>query len=209
MESTLKGAGESGVRSPAVINYNGGSILLRDVATTGYRRALADMTTPDFAAAWRVEGDDKPGSAGPDIREYSSSKVVTLFPSPAESLRLPVKETPSAIWESPERWAVVDAFGADPTGEADSAAAIRRAIASGASTLFFPGSYKCGETIEISGKIRAVVGLGGSINYGKRDLINFRIVNGDPYTTLVRETRGDETRELPATNHHTAPYSGR
>lgn len=153
-----------------------------------------------------MTSQDPPARTSGNTHPAKSSRSSLPLPNPSAS---PVKETPSAIWESPERWAVVDAFGADPTGEADSAAAIRRAIASGASTLFFPGSYKCGETIEIGGKVRSVIGLGGSINYGKRDLINFRIVNGDPYTTLVRETRGDETRELPATNHHTAPYSGR
>jgi hypothetical protein len=36
-----------------------------------------------------------------------------------------------------------------------------------------------------------------------------RCFNGDPYTTFARETRDGETREMPATNHHTAPYSGR
>lgn len=179
LEANMIGAGESAANAPAIINYNGGTIFLRDVTTSGYRRALADMKTPDFAAAWSIEGEDKPGSAGPSITEYSSNKTTTLFPSPATSLRLPVKETPPPLWESPDKWAVVDAFGADPTGETDSAAAIRRAIASGASTLFFPGSYKCGETIELGGKIRSIIGLGGSINYGQRDLINFRITNGD------------------------------
>jgi hypothetical protein len=186
VEASLRGSGDSAANSPALINYNGGAIFLRDVTTSGYRRALADMETPDFAAAWRVDGEDKPGSAGPVIDEYSSRKTTTLFPSPARSLRQPVKETPPARWESPEKWAVVDAFGADPTGATDSAAAIRRAIASGASTLFFPGSYRCAETIELGGKVHTVVGLGGSLNYGNRDLINFRIADGDSPAIEIR-----------------------
>ena len=30
--------------------------------------------------------------------------------------------------------------------------------------------------------------------------------NGDPFTTLVRETRQNQTRTLSATNGHTVPY---
>ncbi len=178
MEATLTGLGDAG-HSPAMVNYNHGRVFLRDVKTSGYSRALADMETPDFAAAWRVSGEDKPGSLGPDVGEYSSAPVTTAFPSPASSLRLPVKETPSPEWEEPEKWAVVDAFGADPTGEEDSTEAIRRAFASGASTIFFPGSYRCRETIAVGGKVRTVLGLGGSLNYGKRDLVNFRVEDGE------------------------------
>ena len=139
IDSTLKGL-DGAANSPALVNYNHGRIFLRDVRTTGYKRALADLQTPDFAAAWRVNGEDKPGSLGPDLVEYSSTPVTTAFPSPATSLRLPVKETPPPVWEEPSKWAVVDDFGADPTGKTDSTDAIRRAFASGSATVFFPGS---------------------------------------------------------------------
>ena len=46
---------------PAIINYNGGRMMLRDITTTGYSRALGDVATPDFAAAYRIKGADKPG----------------------------------------------------------------------------------------------------------------------------------------------------
>lgn len=163
---------------PAIVNYNGGRLFLRDVKTTGYARALADMKTPDFAAAFRIKGEDKPGTLGPDIAEYSSHAVTTAFPSPTESLRLPVKETPRPVWESAEQWAVVDAFGADPTGKKDSADAIQRAMDSGATTVFFPGHYTASRTIEVRGQVRRVLGISGWMNYGQRDLINFRIGDG-------------------------------
>jgi hypothetical protein len=178
IDSTLKGL-DGAANSPALVNYNHGRIFLRDVRTSGYQRALADMQTPDFAAAWRVKGEDKPGSLGPEIAEYSSTPVTTAFPSPASSLSLPVKETPPAEWEDPSKWAVVDDFGADPTGKTDSTDAIRRAFASGAATLFIPGSYQCREAIPVRGKVRTILGLGGSLNYGRRDLVNFRIEDGD------------------------------
>lgn len=183
-DATLTGRGDAGTH-PAIVNFNGGLIFLRDVKTTGYKRALADLTTPDFAAAYRIEGEDKPGSLGPTVVEYSSHAPTTAFPSRRESLRLPVKETPPAEWDEPAKWAVVDAFGADPTAKADSAAAIQKAIDSGATTVFLPGHYTCRRTILVRGKVKRIVGLGGQLNYGERKLINFRIADGDsPVVTL-------------------------
>ena len=178
LDATLTGRGGA-AEHPAVVNFNSGRIFLRDVKTTGYNRTLGDMQTPDFAAAYRITGEDKPGSLGPDIAEYSSHAATTAFPSPAGSLRLPVKETPPATWEDPAKWAVVDAFGADPTAKTDSAAAIQKAVDSGATTVFLPGHYKTSTTIIVRGKVRRIVGLGGLINYGRRDLINFRIEDGE------------------------------
>ena len=177
VDATLTGR-DGAARHPAIVNFNGGRIFLRDVKTTGYARALADMQTPDFAAAYRLAGEDKPGTLGPNVVEYSSHAVTTAFPSPAESLRLPVKETPVPAWEPAEKWAVVDAFGADPGGKKDSADAIQRAMDSGATTVFFPGHYTASRTIEVRGKVRRVIGISGWMNYGKRDLINFRIGDG-------------------------------
>ena len=177
IDSTLT-AGGDGAKGPAVINYNGGRIFLRDVKTSGYKRALGDVNTPDWVAALRVSGEDKPGSLGPNVAEYCSQPATSAFPSPAESLRLAVKETPKAPWETPEKWAVVDAFGADPSGKEDSTAAIQKAMDSGATTVFFPGNYKTTVPVIVRGKVQRVLGISGWMNYGKRDLLNFRIENG-------------------------------
>jgi hypothetical protein len=178
IEANLSGRDAAG-KAPAIVNYNGGRIFLRDVVTRGYGRALADMKTPDFGAAWRITGTDRPGSEGPEIAEYASELVTSPFPSPPQSLRLPVKETPEVLWDDPKTWAVVDDFGADPTGAADSAAAIQKAIDSGATTLFLPGHYNLRKTVEIRGKVRRLVGLGGMINYGKGLKPDFRLADGD------------------------------
>jgi hypothetical protein len=99
--------GRAGARQlPAVVNYNGGRMYLRDVATTGYGRAVADVATPDYAAALRVTGTDKPGSAGPTIDEYCSHPATRPFGGPARSLRLPVRPTPEVPWDDPTSWAV-------------------------------------------------------------------------------------------------------
>ena len=55
---------------PAIVNFNGGRIFLRDITTSGYGRALGDVShTPDSAAAYRIRGADKPGSEGPNLAE--------------------------------------------------------------------------------------------------------------------------------------------
>ena len=185
LDAKLTGTGDAAKR-PAIVNYNGGRIFLRDVQTTGYTRALGDVShTPDSAAAYRITGADKPGSLGPDIAEYCSHPATSPFPSPPTSLRLPVKETPEVPRDDPKTWANVDDFGADPTGKADSAAAIQKAMDSGATTVFVPGSYNLRAAVIIRGKVRRVVGLGGMINYGEGLRPDFRLVDGDAPVVLI------------------------
>jgi hypothetical protein len=89
-----------------------------------------------------------------------------------------VKEPPKVPWDEPQNWAVVDTFGADPTGEQDSSDAIQQAVDSGATTVFFPGAYSMSKPIEIRGKVRRVLGSGNWINYGRGTEPEFRIVEG-------------------------------
>jgi hypothetical protein len=186
LDATLTGRGPAS-NAPAIVNYNGGRIFLREVRTTGYRRALADLRTPDFAAAFRLEGADKPGSQGPDVDEYCSQPATSPFPSPAHSLRLPVKETPEVPWDDLPAWANVDAFGADPTGQADSSAAVQKALDSGATTVFLPGNYRLDTSVVIRGRVRRVLGLGGMINYGREPRAggDFRVEAGDAPTVSL------------------------
>ena len=179
IEAKLTGQGDAS-KLPAIVNFNGGRLFLRDIATSGYGRALGDVShTPDSAAAYRIRGTDKPGSEGPNIAEYASQAVTSPFPSPPTSLRLPIKETPEVPRDDPKTWANVDDFGADPTAKADSATAIQKAIDSGATTVFFPGSYNLRKTVTIRGKVRRLVGLGGQINYGVGLDPDFRLADGN------------------------------
>ena len=185
LDAKLTGRGDA-AKIPAIVNFNGGRIFLRDIATSGYGRALGDVShTPDSAAAFRITGADKPGSLGPDIGEYCSQPATSPFPSPPTSLRLPVKETPEVPRDDPKTWANVDDFGADPTGKADSAVAIQKAMDSGATTVFLPGSYNMRAAVTIRGKVRRVVGLGGMINYGKGLRPDFRLADGESPVVLI------------------------
>lgn len=185
IDAEISGRGNA-AKMPAIVNYNGGRIFLRDVKTTGYGRALADLTTPDFAKAFRITGEDKLGSLGPEIAEYSSHAVTSPFPSPAVSLRLPVKEVPQLAWEPVEKWAVVDNFPDDPDGKRDYADAIQQAIDSGATTVFLPGvHYQLSRTVVIRGKVKRLLGISDLINYGKAARPDFRIEDGDAPAVFV------------------------
>lgn len=185
LDAKLTGTGDA-AKQPAIVNFNGGRIFLRDVKTTGYARALGDVShTPDSGAAYRLRGEDKPGSLGPDIAEYGSHPATSLFSSPTQSLRLPVKETPEVPRDDPKTWADVNDFGADPTGKDDSAAAIQKAMDSGATTIFLPGNYALKSTVIIRGKVRRVVGTGGMIDYTSQVKPDFRLVDGDASVVLL------------------------
>ncbi len=166
-------------RWPAVINYNGGRIFVRDIDATGYGRAVGDVATPDWFAVTRLTGEDKPGSLGPQVTEYCSHPATTTFASIKTSLRLPVKEPPQVTDDAVTQWANVDDFGADPTGNSDSAAAIQRAMNSGATTVFMPGFYAMNSTVTLGPKVRRVVGIGGWVDYLGKAKPDFRIADGE------------------------------
>jgi hypothetical protein len=185
VEARLSGSGDA-AKKPAMINYNGGRVFLRDVKTTGYARALGDVShTPDSGAAYRIQGEDKPGSLGPNIEEYCSQAATSPFPSPAGSLRLTVKEPPEVPWDDPKTWADVTKFGADPTGKEDSSAAIQRAVDSGATTVFLPGNYALKSTVIIRGKVRRMVGTGGMVDYTSQVKPDFRLVDGESPVVML------------------------
>lgn len=179
-------AGRDGAKKlPAIVNYNGGGLGLRDITTTGYGRTLADVATPDYVAALRVTGADKAGSEGPEIKEYFSHAPTSPFGGPVASLRLPVEEAPDVPWDDPKTWAVVDAFGADPSGKTDSSGAIQKAIDSGATTVFFPGFYVFEKPVVIRGKVRRLLGTGASIDYNSKSKPDFIVADGNEKVVVI------------------------
>lgn len=189
VNAALTGRGDA-AKAPAIVNFNRGRIFLRDVKTSGYQRALADIETPDFAAAFRIQGEDKPGSLGPGIAEYCSHEATTAFPSPATSLRLPIKPAPVSAWEDPSKWAMVENLPDDPKGRKDAADAIQKAIDSGASTIFLPSHYQLSRTVTIRGKVKRVIGISGHFNYGQRGRPDFRIEDGDGSPIFIENFSG-------------------
>jgi hypothetical protein len=170
---------DSANRWPAIINYNGGRIFLRDIQTTSYSRTIADGATPDWFSLTAITGSDKPGSLGPEVVEYCSHPATTAFPTEETSLRLSVQDPPEVAADPVEIWANVDAFGADPTGNKDSSAAIQKAMNSGATTIFLPGLYALESTVTLGPKVRRVVGIGGMVDYFGKAKPDFWILDGE------------------------------
>ncbi len=177
IESKLEGL-QGAENAPAVINYNGGRIYVRDCQTSGYRRALASLATPDAGAAYRMTDTEQPAIRGPDVREFSSTDPTNPSSGSNESLRLPIRPTPTLNWESPAKWANAVDFGADPTGIRDSSEAIQRAIDSGASTVFVPGFMVVQHTVLVRGNVQRIIGTGGWVDYTSQCKPDFRIVDG-------------------------------
>ena len=184
IEANLMGL-DGANKLPAIVNYNGGRMCVRDITTAGYARAVADVTTPDYFGALRVTGVDKAGSAGPKVGEYFSHAATSPFGAPAKSLGLPVQETPDLPWDDPKTWAVVDTFGADPTGQKDSTAAIQMAIDSGATTVFFPGFYAVEKSVIVRGKVRRLLGTGAWIDYTGKSKPDFIVADGDAKVVVI------------------------
>jgi len=125
---------------------NQGTLYARDVQSSGYASAVQGV----------------PGSS---ITQYDSGPTFTQFSGKASSLNLPVEETPHFGDVNLDNWKSVAAFGADPTGQRDSSAAIQKAIDSGATTVYFPtGIYSAAHTILVRDKVRMLQGFDSSIN---------------------------------------------
>ncbi len=75
--------------------------------------------------------------------------------------------------------------GAPAATDDEKLAAIQKAMNSGATTVFLPGSYNLRSTVTIGRTVRRIVGVGGTINYGKGLRPDFRLADGEaPVVTL-------------------------
>ena len=136
-----------GAASELAAIQNGAGFLARNIKTTGYGKAL----------------ENNGGSAvvpdGANIAEFRSQDALRLQYAAQQTLNLPIKDTPAAIWDDPKTWAMPQQFGAKADDGQDDSDAIQKAIDSGASTVFLPrGGYHIGKTIILRGKLRLLMG---------------------------------------------------
>lgn len=126
-----------------------GHLMLRNINYEGYEYVLQSgwMDTPEL--------EEKEGW----LKELVLYGPKTVFPKEKEvySLNLSVKETPEIIWDDPKDWVSVNSFGAKGDGITDDTEAIRKAFASGKSTIYFQsGRYLIDDVIEIPASVRRV-----------------------------------------------------
>jgi hypothetical protein len=142
LDAKLEGTGTA-KEMPAIRGT--GTFYLRNVAATGYARAL--------------EGRD-----GLTIAELAGREAVTLWDGPKTALKLPVQELPPVVWEPVEKWASPLAHGGKPDDREDDSDAIQKAVDSGATTVYLPrGLWRIGKPVVLRGALKRFVGCRGFV----------------------------------------------
>ena len=179
LDSTLTGQGAD-KNTPALTSS--GTLLARNLITSGYAAALAD----------RAGGKTV---AGPVVAEYRFPAPVTLLAGANKTLGLPIKETPELAWDDPKTWASALKFGAKPDTNEDSGEAIQKALDSGATTIFLPtGYYRVNQTLVIRGAVRRVLGGNAWFRPGpaiSADQPLFRVADGTAPVVLMERLNAD------------------
>lgn len=177
LDSSLTGTGAAASK-PALRSDFPLDLLVRNLKTSGYQAA--------------IQNSDKI-QVGPKIAEFRSS-VVNQFPSPKQTLNLPIKETPDVPWDDPAKtgWANVGSYGAKPNDSRDDTAAIQAAIDSGKTTVYFPvGTYKIDKTILIRNNVRRLIGTEATVEVPKTVNPGFKVVAGNnPIVVFERIASG-------------------
>lgn len=149
VDAELIGSGAAS-DSSAIISRE--ALFARNIRATGYKLAIentADGGTPSVA--------------GPNVAEFVSAPVLSLFPGRTSSLNLPIEETPEPALDPLAAWANVRSHRR--VTESDDTAALQRALDSGATTVYLPkgsGSHVT-DTITIGPKVRRLTGLFGTL----------------------------------------------
>lgn len=146
---------------------NEGVLYVRGVTTQGFQRAI---DCPLLNAT----------VAGPDVAEYLSHPLKSLFQPGRTTPTLPIRPEPPCAWETdPSQWLCANEYGAKAGDNADDTAAIQKAIdvaASRGQTVVYlrgcggadPNWYNVEGEVRIHGSVRWILGLGwGRILGGK------------------------------------------
>lgn len=148
MVSILDGQLRGGSAAASAIVNDSGQLYVRNIAATGYQRAVTD------------HGTAVPGST---VTEYVYGGDYSLFPSPQHALGLPVEETPDTAYSSPEEILAhgVNVLDFKQAGDPDDTLAIQRAIDSGAETVYFPtrSVFTISDTIHVRGNVKKITGF--------------------------------------------------
>jgi len=168
--------------APAI--FNAGLLFARNVKAPGYRVAIR-----------AVAGKKADTVVGPNIVEFTSHPVISLFPSPKRSLNLPIKETPQVPWDQLSDWASPTHFGAK--ANADISEALQKAIDSGKTTVYIPrGRYLVGKTVLIRGAVRRIIGCEPWLDSASKEGPMFRFVDGGPDVVVVERISGGYQRRV-------------
>lgn len=168
----------SGDGSAGIATFAPSMMYLRNVAVQGYDVALLQLQCANVSV--NPTGCPQPNGQvtvpAPYIKEWTTHPVVSQWPgTPATSLNLTVKETPEPVEEDLSAWAsAVQGIGprgcpsTGPKNASDCTPLFVAAMASGASTIYFPSGGAVDVTlygtIPIPRTVRRIVGHATSIH---------------------------------------------
>lgn len=157
----LKLTGTGKASSVPAIDSDKAYLYVRNLKSSGFKQAI--RSGDEKSEKDRTTGDPE----GHVIKDYCSREAEMLFPSPAEHLRLPIKETPETPLHPLEDWVSPAQFGGNPDDKEDDTEAIQKAIDSGGKVLYFPygkQGWTLEGTVEVRGNIEVVTALENRIN---------------------------------------------
>lgn len=157
----LEGRFAGGAKTNSAID-NQGYFYGRDLQAEGYQSAIKNnnQIVPGLSQA-----------------EYISDRAYNLFDSPAESLKLPIKETPDFHDSDLDNWANVRDYDS-----------IQAAMDSGKSTIYFPmGMYKLNQAVNIPATVKRIIGFESFINLNQRNLRGSFVVSESSKSPLIIE----------------------
>lgn len=153
-------------------------LYLRDVTASGYRSLIQDGA------------DVLPGNAVDEF--YSSETVYSLFDETpnAESLKLPVRNTPEFSDSDPSDWATVTCTGYYPSCAV--ASELQDLLDSGKSTLSFPFEVRQVYNeleVTVPASVRHIVGFSSVVNGGGENGggIRFIVEGNDPEPLIIEQ----------------------
>lgn len=133
------------------------TLFARNIKTTGYPVAILNR---------REKDGPTPNAIGPNVTEWVSTGVLTLFPhEKPTALNLPIEETPALKTEDSRQWVNIRAFR--ELNDPDDSASLQRAIDSGSKTIYLPsgGQYFFSKAVTIHGQTERIVGLFSGIHH--------------------------------------------
>ena len=197
----------------AIYNEQGNDAFLQDITATGYDAVFASTARgsarPGPTPYGEITGTHGVGS----IDLFTTTEPISAFDlGPAELIGITPVETPEpAADPNFDNWANVVDFGADPNDLIDDTAAIQAAIDSGATTVYFPNTFRVFENqgtflingdLVVRGAVERVTGFEGRISGrgsvtfadGDSPLLTWeriQVVNQVPGTSAAVGTQAD------------------
>lgn len=141
----------------AAIQYDFGSLFIRNLETSGYSQTVVDR----FGTTLLDTNDVNEYSVVSNGTTQQQENLVTApWSSETTTLNLPVPEVPDVPWEADlSKWAGPHQFGGVAGDGQDDTAALQAAIDSGANTIYFPGteSWDISRDVYFRGDVERVI----------------------------------------------------